>query len=205
MTETLPMNAELRATGSKEAVKVRMQGKMPAVIYGHKQEPVAISLDAKLFNEALQEGHRLFSLSCDGKTETTLLKDLQYDHFHKDVIHVDFVRVDLNEKATVSIPVILKGTAKGISEGGIVDTHSDHIEITCPVTSIPESFDIVITKLGLGESIFAKDIALPNGATLVTTPDTLVVNCHEIEEVEEVEEGEEGAEPEVITEKKQED
>ncbi|MGE4286632.1 MAG: 50S ribosomal protein L25 [Phycisphaerae bacterium] len=200
MTETFQLKAEPRATGTKAAVKVREQGLIPAVIYGHKQDSVSIAVDLKLLVQALQDGHRLFDVEFEGKSETLLLKDLQYDHFHMGILHVDFMRVNRDEKAHVTVPVVLKGTAPGVNAGGIVDMHLDHVLIDCPVMSIPEAFEVLITKLGLDEAILASDIKLPAGAELLTDPDAVIVNCHEVVETIE-EEGEEEAEPEIITEK----
>lgn len=201
MTETFQLKAEPRATGTKAAVKVREQGLVPAVIYGHKQDSVSIAVDLKLLVQALHEGHRLFDVELEGKTETLLLKDLQFDHYQRGIMHVDFMRVNRDEKAHVNVPVVLKGTAVGINAGGIVDMHLDHILIDCPVMSIPEVVEVSVAKLGLGEAILASDIKLPAGAALLTDADAVVVNCHEVAEVVEAEEGEEGAEPVVITEK----
>ncbi len=202
MTDTVVLKAEPRAIGSKKAAKVRAKGLLPAVIYGHKQEAESVSIDLKTFVEGLQHGHRLYELNFEGKTETLLVKELQYDYLGKDIIHADFMRVDLNEKADVSVALLFKGTAKGISEGGILDVHLDHIDVNCPVTNIPESIVIKVKTLGLGDGIKAGDIELPGGSVLLTDPDIVVVNCHVVTEKPEVTEGEEIAEPVVLTEKK---
>ncbi|MFI4912395.1 MAG: 50S ribosomal protein L25 [Sedimentisphaeraceae bacterium JB056] len=204
MTDTVILKAELRENGSKKAAAVRAQGLLPAVIYGHKQDPESVSVDCKALIDGLHSGQRLYELKFDGKSETLLVKDLQYDYLGKDILHVDFMRVDLDEKADVSVMLEFKGTPEGASEGGILDVHFDSIEINCPVTSIPESITVNVKSLGIGDAIYAKDIQLPTGASLVTDGDQVVVNCHVVAEKPEVEEGdelEESAEPEVITEK----
>lgn len=205
MTDTVILKAELRETGSKNAAKVRAKGLLPAVIYGHKQQPESVCVDHKALVDGLHHGHRLFELQFEGKSEVLLVKEIQYDYLGKEVIHIDLMRVDLNEKAVVSVPLTFKGTAKGTSEGGVLDMHLDHIEINCPVTMIPESFTVKVKSLGLGDAIYAKDIAIPGGAELVTDPEQIVANCHAVVEKPEVEEteGDEDAEPEVITEKHQ--
>ncbi|AQQ08625.1 General stress protein CTC [Sedimentisphaera cyanobacteriorum] len=209
MTETFSLKAELRETGTKSAVKLRENGRTPAVIYGHKQEPVAVSIETSDLLKAMHSGNRLFDLEFDGKSETLLLKDMQYDHYQRDVIHVDLMRVDMDEKASVTVPVVLKGTAKGIAEGGMVDVHLDHIDVECPVVSIPEYFEVLIKDLGLNDYITVGNIELPRGASLITDSESVVVNCHEVTVAPEPEEGEEleeeAVEPEVITEKKPED
>ncbi len=201
MTDTVVLKAESREIGSKKAAKVRAKGFLPAVIYGHKQEAESVSIDLKSFVEGLQHGHRLYELDFEGKMETLLVKQLQYDYLGKDIIHADFMRVDLNEKADVSVALLFKGTAKGIAEGGILDVHLDHIDVNCPVTNIPEAITIKVKALGLGDSITAKDIQLPGGSVLLTDPDAIIVNCHLVAEKPEEVEGEEIAEPVVLTEK----
>ena len=95
-TEARSMKADIRnKTGTNATAALRKQGKLPAVIYGHKQEPVSIAVDTHDFVEGLHHGHRLFSIAMGGKNETVLVKDLQYDYLGKDVIHADLIRVDL--------------------------------------------------------------------------------------------------------------
>ncbi len=206
MTDTVILKAELRENGSKKAAAVRARGLVPAVIYGHKEAPESVSVEYKALTDGLHHGHRLFELGFEGKQEILLVKDLQYDYLGKGIIHIDFMRVNLDEKADISVPLEFKGTAKGISEGGILDIHLDGVEVNCPVTAIPESIIVKVKSLGLGDAIYAKDLAIPSGASLVTDGDALVVNCHAVVEKAEVaeegaEEGEESLEPEVITEK----
>ena len=122
MEKNVSLQAEIRdRTGSKAAVAVRKQGRIPATVYGHKQEPISISLNAHDFVEALHHGHRLMDIAISGKTQKMLVKELQYDYLGRDIIHVDLVRVDVTEMITVSVSVELKGTAKGTHESGIID------------------------------------------------------------------------------------
>jgi large subunit ribosomal protein L25 len=95
MAKALVLKAQKREqTGSKSAAKVRKQGRIPAVIYGHKKEAVAISLDRQSIVEGVHHGHRLIDVQIGKKREKMLIKDLQYDYLGKDVIHVDLMRVD---------------------------------------------------------------------------------------------------------------
>ncbi len=204
MTDTVILNAELRDAGSKRAAALRAQGLLPAVIYGHKQDPESVSVSYKALVDGLHHGHRLFELKFENKSETLLVKDLQYDYLGKDIIHIDFVRVNLDEKADISVGLEFKGVAKGIADGGILDIHLDAVDLNCPVTSIPDSIVVPVKSLGLGDAIYAKDLKLPSGTTLVTDGEALVANCHTVvEKAEEVveDEGEGIAEPVVITEK----
>jgi large subunit ribosomal protein L25 len=113
------------------------------------------------------------------------------------------VRVDLTETVRVTVPIELKGTAKGAHEGGIVDEHLDHLEIECKAGEIPEVIPVSIKELGVGDAIHARDIELPEGMKLATSPETLVLTCHLVAAAKSTEELEEGmpSAPEVITEK----
>jgi large subunit ribosomal protein L25 len=204
MPEKAVLKAERRQeTGSRHAVKLREQGRLPAIVYGHKKEPTAVSLNRHGFVKELHHGHRLFDVDMGGKKETLLVKDLQYDHLGKDVIHADLVRVDLSEMIKIAVPLELKGTAKGAHESGIIDEHLDHLEIECRVSDIPEHIMVSIKEVGVGDSIRAGDVELPEGARLVTSPEALIVTCHLVAAAKSTEEVEEEmpVSPEVITEK----
>lgn len=204
MAQRAVIKAELRTTlGSKDASRLRRKGKLPAIVYGHKKEPVAISFDVHGFVEDLHHGHRLFDTDMGGKTETLLVKDIQYDHLGKNVIHADMVRVDMEETVKVAVPIEMRGTSKGSHEGGIVDEHLDHLEIECKVMEIPEVIAVSVKELSVGDAIHAGDVELPAGAKLVTDPEALLLTCHLVAAAKTTEEVEEEmpAGPEVITEK----
>ncbi len=202
------LKAEIREqTNSKHAEKLRKTGRIPAIVYGHKQEPVAISLDAHNFIEELHHGHRLMDVQIGKKKQKMLVKDLQYDYLGKDVIHVDMMRVDVTEAVKVSVPIELKGTAKGTHEGGIIEEHMNHLEIECKATDIPESIVVSVKELGVGEALHASDIELPEGVKLVSSPETLIIACHLVAVAKTTEEIEEEVPvaPEVIGEVKEEE
>jgi large subunit ribosomal protein L25 len=178
MEKALRLKANVRErTGSKEAERLRKQGRIPAVVYGHKQEPVAVSVDSHDFVEGLHHGHRLIDLQVGRKRQKLLIKDLQYDHLGKEIIHVDLMRVDVSEMVKVTVPIELKGSAKGTHEGGIIGEYADHLEIECKVTDIPESIVVSVKEIKVGDLLHAGDIELPEGLKLVSDPSTLVVSC----------------------------
>ncbi len=209
MAELMVLEAEIRQQKGSKAVRRlrdRKVGKLPAIVYGHGQAPVCISVNAHDFVEALHHGHRIFEVQLPGGKQTLLVKDLQYDHFGKQLIHADLMRVDLSERVTVTVSLALRGTAKGTHEGGIVDQMLDHLEVECRVTEIPEVLDVSIKELGVGEMIYAKDVSLPAGVNLKTNPEALICLCHLPKIKEAAEAGvpavEGPQEPEVITERK---
>ena len=206
MEETLVLKAQKREqTGSKSAEKVRKQGRIPAIVYGHKEKPVAISLDTHNLVEGLHHGHRLMDVRLGRKRFSTIVKDLQYDYLGKSIIHVDLMRVDVSETVKVTVPIELKGTARGTHEGGIVEEHTDHLEIECRATDIPESIAVSVRDIGVGDSLHASDIELGDGVKLISAPSTLLVTCGLVAAAKSTEELEEEvpAAPEVIGEHKE--
>ncbi len=208
MEKILLLKAELREhAGSKHAAKVRKQGRIPAIVYGHKQEPVAISLDARNFVERLHHGHRLMDVQVGQKKEKMIVKDLQYDYLGKNIIHADLMRVSVTEMVKVTVPIELKGAgaAKGMHEGGIIEAHADHLEIECKATDIPEAIAVSVKEVGVGDALHASDIELPDGVELVSSPEMLVVTCQLVAAAKTTEQVEEEmpAAPEVISEAKE--
>jgi large subunit ribosomal protein L25 len=204
MDKTLSLQAQVREqTGSKAAAAVRRQGRIPAIVYGHKQEPVAISLDAHDFVEGIHHGHRLMDVTVGGQTDKMIVKDVQYDHLGRRIIHADLMRVDVTEMIEVTVPIELKGTAKGTHEGGIVEAHLDHLDVECRAINIPESIVVSVKDLDVGQSLHAGDIKLPEGVKLVTPAETFVVTCRVLVEAKTTEqlEAETPVAPELIRER----
>jgi large subunit ribosomal protein L25 len=207
MEKSLLLKAEIREqTGSGHAAKVRKGGRIPAVVYGHKEETVAISLDAHNLVEGLHHGHRVMDVQIGKKQQKMIIKELQYDHLGRDIIHVDLMRVDVTETIRVAVPIELKGTAKGTHEGGVVEMHTNRLEIECKVTDIPEAIVVSVKEIGVGDTLHASDVELPSGVKLVSAPSTLLVTCSLVAAAKSTEEleAEMPAAPEVIGEVKEE-
>ncbi|MBW8034784.1 MAG: 50S ribosomal protein L25 [Planctomycetes bacterium] len=207
MADTVSLKAEIReGLGSKCAAKLRKGGKLPAVMYGHGKEALSIALDGHTFVEELHHGHRLFEIDAGGNKQMALVKALQYDHFGKNMIHVDLMRVDMSEHVTVKVKIELRGTHIGAQSGGMIDSHLDELEVECAVSDIPDVIQVVIKDIDVGDAIHAGEIELPAGMTLKTPSDALVLACHVVaaaKSTEELEE-EQAVAPEVITEKAEE-
>ncbi|MCP4608022.1 MAG: 50S ribosomal protein L25 [Planctomycetes bacterium] len=207
MAKTQLLKAEIREhTGTNAVQKVRKEGRIPAILYGHKQKPVAISLDAHNFVEVLHHGQRLLDVQINKKKEKIIVKDLQYDYLSKNIIHADLMRVDITEAIKVNVPIELKSanTAKGTHEGGIIEEHADQLEIECRPTDIPETIVVSVKEVGVGDSLHASDVTLPEGVKLISSPETLLVTCHLVAAAKTTEQVEEEVPtaPEVITEAK---
>lgn len=201
-TNVVPLPAEPRDTlGTRATRRLREAGKLPAIVYGHKQDAVNVTVPAKPFNESLKKGAHVFELAIGGKKENALLKDVQYDHLGTQIIHIDFARVDLNEKVTVTVGIELKGDAPGEKDGGILQQIMSDIEVECVVTEIPHSIVYNVSNLKLDESVHVRDLALPAGVTTEVDPEQIVAVCHAVKE-EVVEEAAAEGEPDVIKKEK---
>jgi len=200
------LKVETRNTrGKRHARRQRAAGQVPAVLYGHGQEVVGLSVEASALATAMRHGARLVELS-GAVTESAFLRAVQWDTFGTAVLHVDFTRVSADERIEVTLPVDLKGTAPGVKQGGVVQHLVHEVEIECPAGSIPEKLFLNINKLELDQSLLASDIDLPAGATLISADDAVVALCELPQEVEEQEAGAgEAAEPELIGRKPAED
>ena len=208
-TDVISIDAKPRErTGSRYSRRLRASGGLPAVVYGHKQDPESVTLDAKQVVRQISEGHKLFKISMGSSEDTVLLKDIQYDHLGTDVIHVDFERVDLTEQVEVNLPVHLKGDAIGLKTAGAILIHpTSEIEVRCKVSDIVEHIDVDISGLDVGQALHASDVPLPPGFELLTEPEAVLaaiqVKAEEEEEGEAGEAEEGAAEPEVLSERKE--
>jgi large subunit ribosomal protein L25 len=195
------LNASVRTdVGSNGVKKVRKAGRVPAVLYGHGQENVNLSVCAEELHAVLRQGARLVDLQGD-VSDTALVRDLQWNTYGTDVLHVDLARVSAEERVHVNVPLETRGTAAGSHEGGIVELVMHEIEIECPAGSIPDKIAVRVHDLHVGHSLKAGEIPLPEGVRLLVDPDIIVVHCvgRTLEEEEALPEAAgEAAEPELI-------
>ena len=200
-------------TGSKYALRLRRQGKMPAVIYGHGQAPAHVALDAEAVHDALHDGAHLLDLNiAGGAAETVLIKDIQFDFLGDNVIHIDLARVDLSEEVTVNVPIELVGedAAPGLKEeGALLENPTTGLEVRCRADQIPDKVEVDISALEANHAITVADLTLPEGVTAETDEDTVIATISIVSE-EEMEALDEAtadtgtsAEPEVISERKE--
>ena len=205
MAQVTKLSAAKRdASGSRAAGVMRRGGRIPVVLYGHKQDAVALSIDAHDFGAALDNNAQFVELETDGAPETAVIREVQYDTYGQNVLHVDFVRVDIDEPIVVPVAVELRGHPKGLSEGGVLERQMTDVKVRCSPRNMPERIEINIAELGLHDAVLLKDLPLPEGAEIVDDPEkpvcTVVAGRHEEEEAEPAVEAAEG--PEVIGEKK---
>jgi large subunit ribosomal protein L25 len=205
MASQANVTAETRTQlGSRANKRLRDSGKLPGVIYGHKLDVVPITLPKKEVVKHLDHGQHLFAVTVEGKAENVLVKDVQYDHLGMEVLHVDFARVDLNERVEVTVPLELKGEPKGTADGGILQQIVSELHVECVVTNIPDVIRHNVSDMALDSTLHLKDLKLPEGVNATQDPDLITATVRELAEQEAGEAAEgESAEPEVIGKKKE--
>jgi len=195
--------------GKGWARKARAAGQIPAVLYGHGETPVPISVEFREFELALR-GHKgsnaVVNLAVAGGDVTALVRDVQYDPLSRAIIHLDFQHISLTEQIIVEVPVHLVGTPVGVKDGGGILEHLVRtLEVRCLPTAIPPSIDVDVTALNIGQNLHVRDLVAGKGYEITAGPDVAVaaVVAPAAEEVVAAPaEGEvaavEGAEPEVV-------
>lgn len=164
-----------KPAGTREAARLRRAGKLPAVLYGHKIDPVHLAMSSQDLETLLQKGTHLVNLNLGSEEQACLIKAVQYNYLGDTPVHVDLARVDLNERVQVYVQIELRGTPKGIGEGGALQRGLKEIEIACLVANIPESIRLDVSHLALDDVLHVKDIELPEGAEAISDPEAAIV------------------------------
>ncbi|HJX29780.1 MAG TPA: 50S ribosomal protein L25 [Thermoanaerobaculia bacterium] len=185
--------------GNREA---RRNGLIPGVVYGGGKDSVPIQLDRKSFVEMMKKSdseNPIFLLKLGtGQERHAILREIQKDPVSRMVIHLDFQRVDMNQKVHVTVPIELKGTAYGVkTEGGLIDFVTREIAVECLPGNIPAHLDLDVTEVRVGQHVEARELQLPEGVTLFDAPEKVILSLTHAR-AEEATEGGDRAEPEVI-------
>ncbi|NLE38658.1 MAG: 50S ribosomal protein L25 [Pirellulaceae bacterium] len=200
------LQVESRTTrGTNNSRRLRKSGKLPAILYGHGEETVSLSVAVDAMEAVIRHGSHVVEL--DGAVkQSALIRELQWNTWGTEIVHVDFARVSADEVIEVTVPIELRGEAPGLKEGGILEHLLHEIDVECKATLVPDRIKANVNHLQVGGNITVADLDLPEGAKWLASPETVVVQCiipAEITEEEGVEAGE--GEPEVIGAKKEED
>jgi large subunit ribosomal protein L25 len=193
-----------RPAGSRSTNRLRRDGQVPGVVYGLGNDPVAVTVAWPDLRRALTTeagANALVTLEYDGRKDLTIIKDLQRDPVRRDVLHVDFLRVDPNVTVAVDVPIVIVGEAKEVENNrGIAEQSMKSITVQTKPADIPSHFEVDITDLTVGTSITVSQLALPDGVTTDVDPDAAIVSGvatrFTAEAEEGVAEGEEGVEGE---------
>lgn len=203
MSDTLNIEVNPRPeTGKNANRRARAAGKIPAVVYGGGKESVAIAVDRKTLLDTLK-GHSgetpIFLLKLGDKERHAMIRNMEVDPISRQVIHVDFQRVMMDQKVRVAVPVELVGTAVGVkAEGGMLDFVTREIHIECLPGDIPKHLEFDVTEIHVGQHVEAGDVKLPEGVVLLDEPDKVIASLTHGRLEAETDAAAERAEPEVI-------
>jgi large subunit ribosomal protein L25 len=175
MSEQLTLPAEARERAGKGASRaMRREGRVPAVIYGNKEEPTAIHVEEKVLMKMLNTGHFMNSvvmIDVGGTATRTLPKDVQFHPVTDRPLHVDFLRISEHATVTVAVPIRFTGEeeSRGIKRGGVLNAVRHELELVCDAAEIPDEIEISLAGLNIGDSLHISAVTLPRGVTSAIT------------------------------------
>jgi large subunit ribosomal protein L25 len=203
--ETPTVKGQLRKhAGTRRAQELRKQGQLPGIIYGHGEEPVMFSVDRHELEVELLHRHRLLSLDLQGTKKSYLIREVQYNHLGSEPVHLDLMRVDMNEVIRVQVAVELVGTPKAAGHSGILEHGLNTILVECLASNIPDVIKARVSDLEVGQAVTVSQLELPAGVRAITAGTEVVATLRamaaEVEAAAEpAAEGEARTEPEVIS------
>lgn len=193
--------------GKGVARKLRAQGKIPGVVYGHARQPQSLALDAReleRFLEKITAASTVIDLAIDGAPRRTLIREIQRDPLRRGILHVDFLELVAGEKVKVRVRLSFEGTPAGVrNDGGIFEETMHELEIEVDPAEIPEKIVVDVTELTIGHSVHVKEVKLPASVKVLSEPSATICVCSAPRAEEEVtpvvaEAPEAAAEPELI-------
>jgi large subunit ribosomal protein L25 len=202
------MEVQLKAdpregTGKGVARKLRANGQVPAILYGHGMDPVSVSVNSRELYHVLHTGagaNVLVDLHVGSKKHLVLAREIQRDHIRGELVHVDFLAIRRDEKIHVDVPISIVGESPGVKQGGVVEHHLWEISAECLPGDVPEAIEVDISRLEIGDSFRVQDLPALGGLTILTPVEETILSVvtPQVLEVEEavaegeVAEGEEG-------------
>lgn len=185
-------------TGKGPAGRLRAGGRIPGVFYGQKLQAVPVSVDGReLLHVIGHEGgaNAIVKLMIDGKAETAMVKDIQRDPMRDKMVHVDFMAIAMDEKITTHVTLTIVGDSVGVSEGGVIQQIMREVEVEALPMELPDHIEVDATDIAIGDSLRVSDLTAPEGVTILSNQDDMVMSVvppAKIEEVVPVEEEVEG-------------
>ncbi|GGJ49788.1 50S ribosomal protein L25/general stress protein Ctc [Sphingopyxis bauzanensis] len=175
MSDQLVLSAETRDRGGKGASReLRREGRVPAVVYGGKEEPLMIHVEEKLLMKQLMTGHFMNSvvmIDVGGKQIRTLPKDVAFHPVKDRPIHADFLRISKDSKVQVAVPVVFinEEASPGLKRGGVLNIVRHELELICDADKMPDDIEIDVTGYDVGDSIHISNVTLPKGSESAIT------------------------------------
>jgi large subunit ribosomal protein L25 len=175
MSEQLKLSAGTRERAGKGASRaMRREGRVPAVVYGNKEEPLAIHVEEKILVRMLSTGHFMNSvvmIDHPGGQARTLPKDVQFHPVSDRPLHVDFLRISEHSKVHVAVPIRFVGeeSSRGLKRGGVLNAVRHELELICDAAEMPDDIEIDLSGLDIGDSIHISHVKLPSGTESAIT------------------------------------
>jgi large subunit ribosomal protein L25 len=163
--------------GTRFSRRLREQGLVPGVIYGHGEPTLPVTLSLHEIELAVHHGERLLKADLNGNEQNFLVKEVQYDHMGQSILHVDLTRVSLDERVKVTVPILLRGTPVGVeAEEGVLAQNLKSLSVECLVTAIPDDIRVPVAHLHVNDVLRVADLQLPEGIKALDDPDMVVAS-----------------------------
>ena len=172
--------------GSQVARKMRKEGKIPGNYYYSGEENINLAIDKKVFRKAIHSGHHIFEVELNDITQYVMIKEVQYHPVTDEIIHIDLMRVRRDEKMTISVPIVLEGSAIGVKEGGILTHNLQLLEISCLPSDVPEHIVVDVTNFELNHVMNVSELKVDDNIEIITASDmdVLAIISHKEESLE---------------------
>jgi large subunit ribosomal protein L25 len=174
-------------SGTKAMRKLRASGELPGVLYGKGAENVNLKLKTAAVEKLIHAAAHVVELDIAGDKQHALMRGLQRDSFGNELQHIDFLRISLDEKIKLSLPLRFLGTPKGAAHGGVLEIMHSDIHVLCPAASVPRYLEVEVTHLDVTDAVRFKEVKLPEGAELLHNPEGVVIKCAHARRAEELE------------------
>ena len=183
-----------KETGKGSARTLRRQALIPAVFYGPEVDPVHLSLNYRDLEKLIKTGageNVIIDLAIEtGESpliHRAMLKEIQQDPVKQTILHVDLYEISMDKKIEVEVPITLTGTAKGVSEGGILQQVTRTLEISCLPDNIPDAFELEVSELDIGDSLHVSNLKIPEGIEVLVEEELTIATVVPPTKVEEIE------------------
>ncbi len=187
MSKFEKLNVNVReGKGTSFARRLRLENKVPAILYHSGLEGTSLSIEKSELYKALKTGQFIFEVNVDDKNQFVLVKEIQYHPVTDEIIHVDFQQVKEDQKISLEVPLRTEGESEGVKLGGILVQLLNVVTINCRPSNVPEALSIDVSELEMNSRLFVKDIVLPDDIEMVTAEDIAVVSVQEPKKEEEV-------------------
>lgn len=162
--------------GSRASSSLRKEGFVPAVLYGHGEKSVHLAVPLKTLENTLRDNIRVMQVDVGGELDQVMVKDVQWDALGDQLLHIDLLRVRMDEVVSMTVSIEATGRAQGVEEGGILEMQRSEIRVQCLPGNIPAVIKFDVTELGLNESLHLSDLELPEGVTLDDDPEQVLIS-----------------------------